>query len=142
MRLVPYEPWHARLIELQPAQAYMREFMTEEDIQQRALCEQVYTVMDGTDILCCSGIYHFWPGRGMIWSMISHKVDAKKLVGLHKLVMHQLEFGPNPARLEMIVDSDFRAGHRWAMMLGFEHEAHMKGWGPDGRDTDQYVRFF
>lgn len=140
MRLVPYEPWHARMIELQPAQAYMRDFLTEDDIASRALFGPCFTVLDGTDIICCSGVFNFWPGRGMIWSMISRHADARRMIGLHKMVTQYLKQDV-PARLEFIVDSDFSAGHRWARILGFKHEAHMPGWGYEGRDADQYVRF-
>lgn len=142
MRIVPYEPWHARMIELQESQAYMREYLTEEDIHQRALSYHANTVMDGHDILFCGGTFLFWPGRGMLWSLISSKVDHRKMVGLHRIVTNHLNTEDYPARLEMVVDTDFHAGHRWASMIGFKHEAHMPSWGPDGRDADQYVRFF
>lgn len=140
MRLVTYEPWHARMIELQSAQEYMREYLTEEDLLARPLCGPCYTVMDGPVVLCCSGVCNFWPGRGLIWSLISKHVDGPRLFGMHKMVSDFIQ-NHSPKRLEFVVDSDFAAAHRWAKMLGFKHEAHMPGWGYDGRDADQYVRF-
>lgn len=140
MRLVPYEPWHARMIELQPAQEYMRDILTEDDIQSRPLFGPCYTVMDGPLVICCAGICNFWPGRGMIWSFISKHVTPSRLVIMHRMVTEVLR-GDVPARLEFVVDSDFPAAHRWAKMLGFKHESHMPKWGYEGRDADQYVRF-
>lgn len=141
MRVVPYEPWHARMIELQDSQAYMREYLTEEDLLNRSLIGTAHTVLDGFDVMCCCGVVSFWPGRGMIWSLISAKVNGRKLLELHRLITRHLRDSEQPARLEMVVDTDFAAGHRWARMLGFKHEAHMPRWGLDGRDADQYVRF-
>jgi hypothetical protein len=44
-------------------------------------------------------------------------------------------------RIEMSVKYGFHTGERWAYMLGFDFEAKLKRYGPEGEDHNGFVRF-
>lgn len=43
-------------------------------------------------------------------------------------------------RIDMLVRAGFPAGQRWAERLGFEREAVLRAWAPDGEDMMMFAR--
>ena len=134
----PFEPADLAVIKLQPAQMYLSEWVTRD--QANSLAEYPsYTAFDGPSAVAAAGIVPMWQGRAMAWAFIS-AVGPHKLLTVHRAVKHFLD-GCFIQRIEMTVDSDFAAGHRWARLLGFELEAErMQSYAPDGHDCALYAR--
>lgn len=139
MEVVEFKVEHLSEIVLQESQKYLDGWMTPE--QAKALEGGIsYTLMDDGSPIGIAGVIPMWQGRGMAWAYISEQVKGAKFLAVHKSVKRFLD-GCYMQRLEMTVDCDFKAGHRWAKMLGFELEAErMKSYRPDGGDCALYAR--
>ena len=95
-------------------------------------------VVEGEPI-ACAGIMTYWPGRYHAWAYMSPATGRhmRWLTAETQKVLQKVE-----GRLEMAVLQGFKAGHKWARVLGFSVEAPlMKRYGPDGADYVGYVRF-
>jgi len=78
--------------------------------------------------------------RALLWAYI-HKDIRHKLAFLHKEIHKTINQLPYE-RLEMEVDYNFKQGHRWAKLLGFEVETEKaRRYRPDGSDATIYVRY-
>lgn len=136
--VVPFKAEHIAAIRLQEAQAYLSDWVTY--AQAEALEEQTsYTAMlDGVPV-AAAGVIPQWQGRSLAWAFIGD-VGPRKFLGIHRAVKHFLD-GCYVKRLEMTVDCDFPAAHRWAKMLGFKMEApRMEAYNPNGGDCSLYAR--
>lgn len=136
--VVPFKAAHLAAIELQATQAHLSNWVTQ--AQGVALEEQnSYTALyDGVPI-GAAGIIHQWTGRSLAWAFISN-TGPQMFLPFHRAVKHFLD-GCYVQRIEMTVDCDFPAAHRWARMLGFKMEAErMRHYSPDGRDCSLYAR--
>ncbi len=138
MEVVPFKAEHLKQLRLQGAQAYLSGWVTEDS--GRALEQTLaYTgVVNGVPI-GIAGVLPQWPHRAIAWSFLS-ETGPKNFLKVHRAIKRFLD-GYYVHRLEITVDTDFDAGHRWAEMLGFEMEAYrMRAYAPDGHDCSLYAR--
>ena len=93
----------------------------------------------GPKCLMAAGIVGLYKHRAVAWALVG--ADAGPyLRQLTNKVRDALDISPYQ-RIEMLVDYQFDAGHRWAKMLGFEVEAEkMRMSGFYGNDETMYVR--
>lgn len=98
-----------------------------------------WTVLsNGTPIMCC-GALQLWTGRFHVWTFMGEQ-SGKHMVRITREVRRLLR--TIIGRMEMTVNMDFAAGHRWAKLLGFEIEIPLlKQYGPAGESHIGYVRF-
>jgi hypothetical protein len=92
------------------------------------------------DVIVCAGTIQQWVGRHISWAYIARRpgvwrhmpwVTEETLKVLAKV----------PGRIEMTVRTDFHAGQRWALRLGFHVETPlMSKYGPENEDHIGYVR--
>lgn len=139
MYFIPFEAGHLRTLKPQAAQRRVTPYLLDE---RMTLLENEYALTltsDGQKLMCCGAVPRS-QSRAEVWSILSELVTAKNFLGVHaqgKQFLSGLPF----KRLEMIVDVNFDAGHRWAKCLGFEVEAPMmKAYDFDGRDSALYAR--
>jgi hypothetical protein len=93
----------------------------------------------GSTCLCAAGIVSLYKHRAIAWSVMS-KHAGPYMRQLTRKVKEAIELHP-ATRIEMLVDFEFDAGHRWAEMLGFEVDApRMEMSGYYGNDETLYVR--
>lgn|SRR5574343_158828 len=99
-----------------------------------------HTMMRGDQVLCCAGVIEQWEGRAIAWSIMAPKV-GNDYIRIHRAVSRFLDI-IGYRRIEMTVAANFKAGRRWAEMLGFKCETPqgMKSYGPDGGDHYLYAR--
>tara|TARA_Y100000310_G_C20659828_1_gene804097 strand:+ start:1662 stop:2087 length:426 start_codon:yes stop_codon:yes gene_type:complete len=137
-QVIPFQAAHLGAIRLQESQVYLSEWVTDE--QAHALADHPsYTALDGNTVLGAAGVIPIWQGRAMAWSFIS-RTGPQNFLKCHNVVKRFLA-GCYVQRIEMTVDCDTPAAHRWARLLGFEMEAErMRGYSPDGRDCALYAR--
>jgi hypothetical protein len=89
-------------------------------------------------ILLIGGVVNIWPGRSEVWSVLA-KGSEKQMLMLTKIARNTLELS-FVKRLESYCLSGFSQGERWLKILGFQHEATLKSYYPNGSDAELYVR--
>lgn len=111
-----------------------------DDFSKYVLTEGVaMSAFVGTKCVCAAGIYPVYKHRAMAWSFMGEGAGPH-MVAITRKVKQVLDSWGGE-RVEMIVDFEFKAGHRWAKMLGFEVETlRMRKHGATGNDESCYVR--
>lgn len=140
MRIVPYRAEHLAELVLQPAQAWLAPVVTAEYRAALESAGPAFTAVAERRVLGCAGIVEHWPGRGVAWAMLAKDIGPG-FVALHRAARRYLDRAA-PRRLEVVVQRDFAAGRRWALLLGFQRETPdgMRGYGPDHTTYDLYAR--
>ena len=138
MHIEPFQPRHLEILVLQPSQAAVSVFFDKDYGEALKEAGPCFTAVDDGEVLACAGVVEQWKGRAIAWGLISAHA-GKQFVRIHKAVQRFLET-TEFNRVEAFVDSDFDAGHRWIMMLGFEYEGYMKAFSPLGKDCKLYAR--
>lgn len=129
--VVPFKRWHYGWLEMDTA-------VTESELIQMEQQNSWTAVVDGS-IVACAGTIVMWPGRHSAWAFMT-AATAKHMRFITSAVLKNIE--GLKGRIEMTVQADFPAGHRWAKILGFRVEAPLlRAYGPDGADHVGYVRF-
>lgn len=135
----PFKAEHILGLQVQDAQKWTTEFL---DLQQlRALeGDRSTTLWENGKPILCTGVAAYWHNRGMVWSFVGSNVTRHNFLEVHNLGQQFIDSLPFD-RLELYVDVDFRAGHRWAKALGFEMECErMKKFQVNGGDCALYAK--
>lgn len=141
LTFVPFAPLHLDQIRLSPAAAEVRDQILAHSGPYTVTPGLAFTALIGGRPVAAAGIDVVWPGRGVAWGLFEplplrawlqitrrcRSVLAKSLAG-------------DLRRIEATVDAGFAAGVRWIERLGFEIEAELADYGPDGRDHFLYAR--
>lgn len=139
MMILPYRPDHLALLQLQPVQAFMGDFIMHPGYPEAlAKAGPAYTGMVGRDVVICAGVIVDLPGRGTAWALLSNKA-CRHLLGCTRAVENFLR-DVEMRRVQTYIETSFEAGHRWAQLLGFTREGTLRAWGPAGEDYDLYAR--
>jgi len=140
MDVVDFKAAHLLQIDMQDEQQYLAKYMTEAEAVALERPDWTHSCVDDGVVLGCAGIIPLWPGRALAWSYISVHATGSKFVAVHRAVQNRLD-NCYIKRIEMTVDCDFEAGHRWAELLGFAMEApRMEAYRPDGGACALYAR--
>lgn len=124
---------------MQPAQQYMHSVAPMgADLTPLADVGMAFTALDGDEVVAMGGLVPEWPGRATAWMVIGANAGPH-FVALHRAVYRFLVRSPY-RRIEAHVDVGFEAGVRWVKMMGFEMEAYLRAFRPDGADMLQFVR--
>ena len=138
MTVVPFNRQHYIDMILQENQETQRILMTEE-IMRLIEHHDGFSALDGDEVLASAGVVELTTTRGLAWAYISANV-GNRMLGVTRAVRRYLDMS-GLKRIEMDVDCDFHAAHRWAKMLGFEMECERRrAYTPDGRDCALYAR--
>ena len=136
--VIPFKSAHFAAIQLQTAQMYLSEMVTQEHIDVLERAPSYTALLDGKPI-GAAGVIPIETGRALAWSFISH-TGPKTFLKCHRAVKKFLD-GCHAPRLEMTVDSEHTEAHRWAKMLGFTmEEEHTTAHVPAGHDCALYAR--
>lgn len=139
MKVVPFKAEHFWSLDVQPAQAYVRNHVTPDSIKALEAM-QSFTCIAGEQILACFGWVDLYAHRATVWAYISRH-SGPHFLGMTRIAKRLVEGLPH-LRVEMEVDCEFEQGHRWARMLGFTMEApRLRGLRMDGGDSALYARF-
>jgi hypothetical protein len=137
MMVVPFTREHMQTMVLQQRQQGLESLLTEE-VLSALESGQSYTAIDGDEVLACAGVLTVAPGRAGAWAYLSENV-GHRMVGVTRAVKRFLQMAEY-RRIEMDVDCEFPAAHRWARMLGFTLECERRRkFTPDGRDCALYA---
>jgi len=124
---IKFAPWHLDLIEVQDAQ---------KGIDYKPVGGTAYTLIDGR-ILACYGAVKVWEGRWMAWAVLS-RYAKDKMLSVTRYVKQSM--AEADGRLEIIVESDFKGGLRWANMLGYTMEVERMRKFLNGKDYALFAR--
>jgi hypothetical protein len=94
--------------------------------------------VDGDFVVGAMGVVKWREGLGLGWGLLP-KASGHCMLQIHREARQFLD-SCEIKRIEIEVDHGFMPGHRWALMLGFEHEALLRCRLPTGRDCDLYAR--
>ena len=137
--IIPFKAEHLTMIPLHDSQK--GNSIAESDVENNRWVERTdsYTLADGEKILACWGFIPYWPGRSMLWAVIS-KDTGPKMKALYKIAKDSIDC--HKGRIEFDVVSDFEQGIKWANMLGFKCETPepMKNYYPNGKDAYLFAR--
>lgn len=140
MKLVKFRASHLAALTLQPAQRYFHaDFENPDYGRQLEASTHAFTgLADDGAVIGCAGVHELWQGRAVAWALLS--ADA----GPHFKAIHKAArgfFTQAPwRRIEAMVEDGFDAGHRWARMLGMQHEGLHRAYSPSGADFHTYAR--
>lgn len=138
MIVIPFRVDHFRAIDIQPAQARVRDMVRADDLAALEAGAS-YTCMHNRAVLACFGWIEIYPHRGSLWALLSASC-GRHMTGMTRIAKRLIESAPF-RRLEIDVDCEFEQGHRWARMLGFSLEAErLRGYRMDGGDSAIYAR--
>jgi hypothetical protein len=137
MRVEPLTLAHFDTIDVQPAQRAHFELFTPAVRAELVKVESVAAVADGRTF-CVGGVCDLGFGRGNAWSILGHG-SPRHFVGVHRAVLAHLARVPF-RRVEMAVAPQCSSAIRWALMLGFQFEAPMRAWFPDGSEAYLFSR--
>jgi hypothetical protein len=139
MQVVRFLPQHLLELVLQPAQADLVETIRNPAYGVAlALAGPCFTVMlDGRPV-ACAGVDLAHAQRGEVWALLSQESGAVMRRMTRAAAGYFATCGIR--RLEVVVATDFAAGNQWARMLGFQLEAPMRGYLPDGATANLYAR--
>jgi hypothetical protein len=138
MIIQAFQPEHLDTLTMQPAQQYLRQFITPE-VVATVSGHPAWTALVDEEPVACVGVIPVWPGRALAWCYLSDKI-GRHMTAVTRAVRRGMDVLPH-RRIEITVDEGFVAGHRWANMLGFHKEADkMAAYRPDGGACSLYAR--
>lgn len=141
--VVPFIPAHLEGFVIQEAQSLVNKYvMDTKYLQFINDCGDAYTYIADGEVQGVGGSIHTHPHLYMAWAFIGRD-SGKHLFGMTKKIKDYLD-GLGVQRIETAVKRDFKAGHRWANMLGFINETPetgMKNFDENGETHDLYARY-
>ena len=138
MKVVPFQVEHFWAIKPQEAQSYVPERVDARELKPLEFLAS-FTAMIGDKPVACFGWLEQHKSRAAIWGYLD-KDAGEHMTALTRIGKRMVE-GLSYRRIEMEVDCEFDAGHRWAKMLGLSLEAErLKGTRTDGGDSSIYAR--
>jgi len=124
---------------LQPAQQYTGSIadlsMDLTPLSDKGLA---WTVEHDEVVIGIGGLSPQWENRAIVWALLAADIGPH-FPAIHRSVRKFLVHAPY-RRIEAHVDVGFKQGVRWMKMLGFECEAYMKAFRPDGADMLLFAR--
>lgn len=135
LEVVPFRAEHLMRLQQDPPREHP--VTPEEAVALEA--EFAFTGLVDGEPMACAGLVHIWPGRGLLWALLSVH-SGPHMLQIHRAARRLLGVC-DVRRIECTVDEGFEPGHRWARMLGFRLEApRMANYRPCGGDSALYAR--
>lgn len=139
MLVVPLTYQLLKSLDVQPAQQYLMDFMTDEAAVKIA-GTHAFAVVHENVTLCAFGVLPIFEHRALAWSFLA-KTCGPYLLPMTRIGWHFFDTLPYK-RVDIEVDYEFEQGHRWAKMLKFSLEVpRLKHYRVDGGDVSLYTRF-
>jgi hypothetical protein len=137
IRFEPCQDWHVKLIEVQDSQLDEKHWSEQIDVD---LVGNSLALSCWIDDKCvgAAGIRPIWRGRAFAWSLLG-KHSGPALPAIAKKLRFVLATFP-AKRIEMTVRESFAPGCRLALLLGFQREARLPAFYPDGSTVYLFTR--
>jgi len=139
MAVIKFRAEHLDDLVLQDAQRYFHSEFSDPDYGRRIEASQYcFTGIADGKVIGCAGVHEIWANRAMAWALLSQQAGPH-FRGIHRAAMGFFSQAPWN-RIESQVEDGFAPGHRWAKLLGMEHEGLMRSFSPTGVDFHLYAR--
>lgn len=138
MRLERFAPQHFHRMQLQPAQAYVRECTSDAHLDRLAKGGAAYAVLEGEEVILCGGACQIGADEVALWAFVSPAAGARML-RLSRYAARLIQT-LNAGRIVATCQTGFAPGARWLAMLGLRRECHLGPFGPAGVPHDLWVR--
>ncbi len=95
------------------------------------------------EVLGAGGLVPHWPGRAEAWLLVSREASRRQIVGGLRLARQWLDRCqalPMFRRIEIYVRTAAPWRASFAAALGFNREADLEAWGPNGEAFTLYSR--
>ena len=150
-KLIPFEPEHALRLELQHQTPFEYEMVWDEAPWHRVREEGIaWTVTVDDEIAFTMGVVRIWPGRALAWFMGDESLGSGTWMHRTSVMLRatrratrmldEVQDDPEYRRIEASVREDYKQGHQWARMLGFELEGLMRCYDQQGNNHAMYAR--
>jgi hypothetical protein len=137
VKLVDFEPQH--LLMLKDIEGRLGEGAEKEGEihKRRGPCS---TILIDDEIAACGGIHMFWKGTGEAWMAISRRhIGGHLFKSIRNILDYWIACGPID-RVQAVTTTGWAEGERTMKFLGFEFEAVLHKFGPNGADKSLYAR--
>lgn len=134
-------PQHFECLDVQEGQKEELAVMLANTSYAEIACSHVaISAWLGNRCLGAAGFVPLFPHRAVAWSLVSQNIGTA-MVDVTRKIRNILAADPTP-RIEMTVDVDFEAGHKWAKLIGMTLETPipLRKFGARGEDELMYVR--
>lgn len=144
-KAVPFHWGHLHLMELHEDQQITMKHIKDYDkiVQHYANSGPSSTVIvDGRPAFSFGTLCH-WPGLYEMWLIVDQPTAKKYPIAFTKYARAAVQMTEailNPPRLQLVVRRDNFSACKWARAIGFNEEAILRKYTPDGRDCVFYVR--
>ncbi|GIK50358.1 MAG: hypothetical protein BroJett013_30550 [Alphaproteobacteria bacterium] len=142
IRARPYCAGDLALIEVQPEQTIEARLALDGGADAAAQCGVAYTIVRAGVPVACGGLMPLWRGVATAWGFAT-PLDGRLGVAIRTQVraaIGALEAAAGGLRrIEATARADFAAAQRFLVALGFEREALLRAYGPDGGDYWLYA---
>lgn len=139
MKIEPMAPDHVTMIDVQDMQPEMDGIASREYASYLIKLGPALVGVDNGRIIMCGGCAELWPGRYLLWALLSRK-SGPHMFSIVKATKRFLDL--QTGRVEAVVRTDFTEAHRLAIMCGLRWHHHEEKFLPGGVDADVYVRFY
>ena len=138
IRVAPFAMDDARVIAPQDAQ--LRDWPSDMTPHLRALAGKgrAFTLRNDGRPIAIMGVMEVHREAATAWAMIGRGCWGH-MGDMTRICREYLDDQPY-RRIDMLVRASFAAGQRWARRLGFEREAVLRAWTPDGEDMMMFAR--
>lgn len=138
MIVEPFNAEHLGAMTLQPRQAYLREFVTDEYLQMLMAGEVARTICIDGHVVACFGVVTVPTIGRMLWCFFAENT-GQHFVRLHRFATRFVQAHERPF-LHATVEIGFEPGQRWLQMLGFTFVNVLERYGPDARNHLLFVK--
>lgn len=140
MIIVPFIDTHLEGFEVQKDQMLINKYLMDPGyISTISNYGEAYTGLVSGKPVIIAGMIQPHEHIGMLWAVLEK--DCKDhLFSATRHVQGQLSKWKVP-RMETAIRTGFKAGRRWAEILGFSYEGTMKKYDMDGGSCDLYARY-
>ncbi|HEV2186382.1 MAG TPA: hypothetical protein VGR70_04200 [Stellaceae bacterium] len=141
--IVPLHPELHRLAVLEERDALLAERSEGPAAEARHCNRWGYALLGRGHVLAAGGLVPLWAGRAEAWLLVSRYASPRDLVPALRHardVLDKRQRDPFFRRIEINVRWEAPWRESFVSALGFELEAIMDSWGPDGADYGLYAR--
>lgn len=143
IRIIPYQPGHLDVMEIRDIHRQREDVEAALRVLHANPSAHLATLLIGNEVMAIVGLVKLHDGLAEVSAVTSPLVSViplgftKMCRGLIASYMRDLSLH----RVQLYVRTDYKAGVRWAGVLGFQQEAHLRAYGPERQNFYLFARF-
>lgn len=143
--VVPFEAWHLEWIDFnEDAARALASVVQDMPNHGRLLAtsSKAFTALCKGRVLGCAGLIPWWEGMAELWMYLGKDafIQRKQAVKILRWYMDHLIKDMKLHRIQAVVKTEFKEGHRFAKFFGFVNEGNMENYSAAKDDFTRYAR--